>query len=62
MLQPVKHVKVRVLEDVVRQVIVHWRDPASVNSEEEAEFLCEVALLDVCTGVSWHPKLLWISL
>ena len=42
-----QHVKVGVLEHVEVKVCILWRNPASVDAEEEAKLLREVALLDV---------------
>ena len=39
--------KVGMAEDVDRQVVVERSDPASVDTEEEAELLCEILLLDI---------------
>jgi len=49
-------------EDVDRQVVVERSDPASVDTEEEAELLCEILLLDIGARFRWNPEFLWISL
>jgi hypothetical protein len=61
-LEEVNKVKIGLLENVdVGIFCVEWSDPSSVDSEEEAELLREVILLNSCSGCGWHPQGLWIS-
>ena len=49
LLQVPHQVQIWVLEDIETEIVVHWGDPACVNSEEEAKLLCKVGLFDVGT-------------
>ena len=62
-LQPVEHLKVRLIEDVGLRVHVRLgarRQPEGVDAEERPELVDKVLLLLVCAGSRRHPQLLWI--
>lgn len=56
----VQHVEIGALEYVEFEVVVHWCDPARIDTEEESKLLGEVRLLDVSARLCRHPKLLRI--
>ena len=42
-------------KDILFEVVVQGSDPASVDTEEEAELLCEILLLDIGARFRWDP-------
>ena len=58
----VQHIEIGALEDVEFEIVVHWCDPARIDTEEESKLLGEVGLLDVSARLCRHPKLLRVCL
>ena len=62
-LESIEHLKIWMSKYVLIQVIIrNWGDPASVNSEEEAELFGKVFLFNIGAGFCWDPQLLRIRL